>query len=693
MLLNFPTEIVQLVLLRCATPDFLHAAVACRALFSIASSTRELLLHHLATTPGPPVDDSDSASESTPELFRTLARRAVVHLYGVESRATVTALNHYSEDDDSEDSIDPAACAVRLSDGPSTAIAVASNRARPVRLYHTSPSPSPSSPTDTDRDTDRDIQATTTLNLPYGLDGCVRARRVVFVNDPADTIAILQHVECAPPNAAQTASVEPAAAPFLSPGRPYVLLFRRRVFSATDEPTFGMTFAQLPDHGGGFGHDDDDTLSGDDMVSPEDSDPVALDVSASLDIAILWRHRRTRSHKIVLYNPDATDFPVSSGICCASFIFSFFLSLSFFSFFSSFRLLTRLAAVVEYFEDRRLNPPLYLKQPLVGLRFNDRGSQLLYHTAGSFIYSYFQIIVDTARGRPGVGSPSSNADRIPLPASSALYSDHNPRGPSGSVGSVGSVGASRQTFAINIPFFCAHQTYTPDGGGPDMCRWQYLALAFYTQRQPAQSKTPPLGVLVRAEAHCHAWRCNHCHNLDRGRRLRDWTVVARLRDFHPEAPVQNSLTATTVASERGTRLAIAVGTTIRIWALEPTQLLARNASGYYPPEMLLTASPNASPDAADDDAHPIVDLSPITLRANAVVSALTFVCNCEDRLVAITDRGVEVWVFRPQTPGLRRSLPLIDTPPRTYSDPSGEDAVSKRRSGDGITYPSHAPPR
>lgn len=85
MLLDFPPELTQLILLNCTTPAFLQAAFTCRILYEIASSSREVLAHHLRRTPGPSLDTS---SLRTSHLFPLLKCRATKQLYGSQFDAS-----------------------------------------------------------------------------------------------------------------------------------------------------------------------------------------------------------------------------------------------------------------------------------------------------------------------------------------------------------------------------------------------------------------------------------------------------------------------------------------------------------------------------------------------------------------------------------------------------------------------------
>ncbi|CAI7650947.1 unnamed protein product [Penicillium bialowiezense] len=82
-----PTELIQLILLQCETPDFFQAARTCRRVNEIAHISREVILHRLHHTPGP-VDGLDSLT--TQELYTVLRCRANTQLDGAEYCAQFT---------------------------------------------------------------------------------------------------------------------------------------------------------------------------------------------------------------------------------------------------------------------------------------------------------------------------------------------------------------------------------------------------------------------------------------------------------------------------------------------------------------------------------------------------------------------------------------------------------------------------
>jgi hypothetical protein len=87
MLLRLPTELIQLILLHCETPDFFQAARTNRRLYDIARSSREVILHQLNHTPG---FINGLEFFPTTQLYVTLRTRSNAQLYGAESSADFT---------------------------------------------------------------------------------------------------------------------------------------------------------------------------------------------------------------------------------------------------------------------------------------------------------------------------------------------------------------------------------------------------------------------------------------------------------------------------------------------------------------------------------------------------------------------------------------------------------------------------
>lgn len=92
MLLNLPAELVQLVLKQCCVSAYLQAALTCRTLYTIASSSRDVIVHHMETNPGSGFraqtdrkSNDDAERLTTRELFLLLRRGASEHLLYGES--------------------------------------------------------------------------------------------------------------------------------------------------------------------------------------------------------------------------------------------------------------------------------------------------------------------------------------------------------------------------------------------------------------------------------------------------------------------------------------------------------------------------------------------------------------------------------------------------------------------------------
>ncbi|PYH81428.1 hypothetical protein BO82DRAFT_374844 [Aspergillus uvarum CBS 121591] len=220
----------------------------------------------------------------------------------------------------------------------------------------------------------------------------------------------------------------------------------------------------------------------------------------------------------------------------------------------------------------------YDNSSVVGLRFNDKSSQLLYYYRAQTLYSSFQRI-----------------DMSSFPIQPTLYENSCP---------VQFTDSLSLLFSIEVPFFGTHQTQVLDGFA--RCQWKYLAFGLATHREEQWTN------------------CQHVLQLERGRRLPDWSVVARLWGFqHPT----NSLGCIVAASRQGTRLAVANWKTIY------------NSNGFYP---LASQAQNSG----------MIELRPIVLSLEAVCFQLHF-SEEEDGLIAITDRGVMCWDLGPRGRGRR----------------------------------------
>lgn len=163
-----------------------------------------------------------------------------------------------------------------------------------------------------------------------------------------------------------------------------------------------------------------------------------------------------------------------------------------------------------------------------------------------------------------------------------------------------------------------------------MCNWRYLSFGIARHREENWT----VACLLKSETFCQSRNCGHVLNLDRGRRLPEWTIVGHLCDY--QVPT-SSLGGIVAASPHGTRIAIANWNIIYVWALEPNALIGENSGDFYRP-------------SSRSEKTGAVELKPIVLPLEAVCFKLRFMEN-EDELLALTDRGVMYWDISPLAQG------------------------------------------
>lgn len=246
------------------------------------------------------------------------------------------------------------------------------------------------------------------------------------------------------------------------------------------------------------------------------------------------------------------------------------------------------------------------RAPVIDLSFNDRASQLLYYYRAQTLYGTFQRFHPFSLSSASPPTLYRNSCMVPFSDSVSLR------------------------FSIDIPFFGTHRTLTRDG--IEMCNWKYLSFGFATHREENWT----VACLLKSEAFCRSQNCWHMLNLDRGRRISEWTVVGRLWGFQDST---SSLGCIVAASPGGTRIAVANWTVIYIWALEPNALIEENADGFYP----LSCQSRESG---------MVEIRPIALQTETVCFRLRFM-DKENELLALTDRGVMHWDLGPLAKGER----------------------------------------
>ncbi|KAL4803901.1 hypothetical protein BDV18DRAFT_153377 [Aspergillus unguis] len=318
----------------------------------------------------------------------------------------------------------------------------------------------------------------------------------------------------------------------------------------------------------------DDAVRVTEIPNPGEFQPTALAVATNGSFAIAWCHRMLSDDAVVYYIPkDGSEDNISPQLV---------------GFSHSARQL------------RRWNGNT--RGPLIrDLAFNDRSTQLLYYYQAKSLYASYQKTSDFE-------APClyQNSTLVRFTDDLSLL------------------------FSIGIPFFGTHETL--DFTGYSACRWSYLAPGIATHRKEHWT----VACLLRSEATCQARNCGHILNLERGRRLTNWTVAARLWGFRDST---DSLGCRIATSTQGTRIAIANWNVVYVWALEPGALIGMDQEGYYHPS-------SRSPRTGQIELHPIV------LHFNAVCFQLRFTEE-ENELIAVTDRGIMLWDLRQTARGAR----------------------------------------
>ncbi|KAL2866815.1 uncharacterized protein BJX67DRAFT_372260 [Aspergillus lucknowensis] len=303
-------------------------------------------------------------------------------------------------------------------------------------------------------------------------------------------------------------------------------------------------------------------------------EPSALAVASDGSFAISWYHRTFPIHTVIFYTVEnGSEYEIGHNLV-------------------GFLHTTR--QLHKWYDNMR--------GPLVtGIAFNDRSTQLLYYYQAKSLYASFQKI-----------------DRVGPPT---LYENSNP---------VHFTTNLSLLFSIGIPFFGTHETLNRNG--LEVCQWKYLSIGIATHREENWT----VACLLRSEATCRASNCGHHLNLERGRRLMDWVVVARLWGFRDST---NSLGCKVATSKRGTRIAVANWGVIYVWALEPEALIDKDSQEYYHPSWRSSRTG-------------LIELHPIVLNLDAVCFQLQFT-DQENELIAITDRGIMLWDLTPFRRGCR----------------------------------------
>ncbi|OGM40395.1 hypothetical protein ABOM_010806 [Aspergillus bombycis] len=331
MLLQLPTELIQLVLQYSTTPAFLQAAFACRTLYAIASNCREILFHHLCQTPG--LNEDLLPTEST-QLFRVLQRRASQQLYGAQFTAGCTHFHFGSL------VLDVKASSLAPSEHQTFALVYKGHE--DIRLFRTE---------------NGQLQLKACLK-PHRLQpGIVEVLKTAF--DADDGLYVLQRFT--PTVEESTDSEHPfikqASKSYIG-GQIYLI---RYSLQSRQDPVRVCTF---PDHA--------------------EYEPLALAAAHRDTFAISWQHsRESENYEVVLYNAQSTS-SVHSLPSAIDLAYDSCVLVDW----------TKQHHNDGIHLHARLTGPRFncQKGPVIDLAFNDRSTQILYYHRAQTLYGSFQRI-------------------------------------------------------------------------------------------------------------------------------------------------------------------------------------------------------------------------------------------------------------------------------------------------------------
>ncbi|KAJ5498400.1 hypothetical protein N7453_007451 [Penicillium expansum] len=532
MLLQLPTELIQLVLRNCDTSAYFQAAFSSRRLYEIASSSREVIIHQLHNTPG--WNDGIDAHQ-TKHLFDELMRRSYEQLDGAEHYANPTY--EYQ---------------TRVIDYHASTIEAFEDGIRALLVF----------------------KGHSTVHLVDMGDG---DRTEVQLKSPGQDIGKVEIIQTAF-DGNHGVYVLHRFKPFLDQKLDTDHPFVKHALESRLNGSIHLAYHHLNPRA--------NTIRMYDFPEYGDYRPLALSV-ANGKFAISWQNMLDPfDHDVVLYTQlydDEDEDDSSEGVAeegkgdnpCKIIHATF----------EAYILTSSNDQDLDVHSSRRIGPA-------TKLAFNDRGFQLLYQYRAQNIYGSFQRL-DRLPRPPGEPKPHVHKNACTVQFSPFL---------------------SLQ-FSIGIPFFGTHKLGNINQG--EQCHWQYLAFGIATHRVEKWT----VACLLKSESYTGP-RCTHVLNLDRGRRFDSWQIMAQLGGFREVTTSHGSPVAT---SRRGTRVAVANWKTLYVWALNPSELIEDNDTGFYPPSW--------------ESSTGAVELRPVILQLEAVCAQLYFT-EKEDELVAITDRGV-----------------------------------------------------
>ncbi|KAM5446273.1 hypothetical protein MaudCBS49596_006682 [Microsporum audouinii] len=590
-LLELPVELLQLVVKSCSTPSYLQVIRTCRTLYVIGTTCREVVRHQLLQMPGLQVTESGAPLDDS--LSTPVLYREL------RKRAAAHLYGAHFHSDATLYTIDEGVIDTKSSSLFSDSYQMPRSHAQPTMALVPRGQAS--------------VYLYHVGNLGPGNDaaagsmsfldkleplsdfpGEIEILRVIGSRSYPDIISVLQRYE--PP--VQSTSL-PSLHPFVGDAMmPYYSARIRLIhyFYASSEKRWKPeVFTVFP------GELEDNFL------------PLSVDVVDQEFVVVSWQHKESpQVSKVCLHKYNQADVVVRKDNC------------SYVEYTSTELVDGQETTRRRHFPAADIPPP----DPIVQVRFNDHYQQVLYWHSSSIIYDQFQRIVNSSH------NPNLHRSRILDNICYAQLPEHDRTSP-----------PVLSRFQVGIPFYGHHSSDIGNG----VCNWYYASVGL--------TRLPPNGrvgaYILRSMARCRFDRCGHIINLDRGRRIEGWTVVAKLWGFKTN---ESNLTGLVTTSPGGTRLAIANWKSLYIWPLNPQEVLMRNKNGYYPPSMYYPgdagayskvnnhpmSSAGAEYERTEDGWKDVVELKPLILSLDAVCFGLKFTGG-ENELTLLTDKGLMVW--------------------------------------------------
>ncbi|KAK2748208.1 hypothetical protein FQN55_004484 [Onygenales sp. PD_40] len=413
-LLDLPPELLQPILGFCTTTSSLQAAYSCKTLFSLLSSYRRGLLHHLSQLPG---YTPELETKPNPELFLELRKRAASQLCGADMHADMDVYTFEGGP------IDTRASAIRSwSAGNGPNVALVQKGSQRVCLYDLSSGK---------------LTPYAVLEPVVMFPGKIEVLLIVFSDD--GMVSVLQrytpleeterggdegggdeHAANEGSNSGSSSSsqhfVEEAMRPYRKQSTQLVHYRRSPKSSRFSRVTISAFPAQ------------------------DEYRPLALAVAHRYLAAISWQHKEDADRRMVVIHPAHPD----SSLDKMKIAYQVYNDCP----------IIDDEGTMPY--DNRYQRPRNTGdiEPIVQMSFNDNDSQLLYSYPSSPIYKHFQRI------NLDYGSVNQTSGLLRNICLVRYYPDMN---------------RDELKFAIAIPFFSTHRTYhaTP---ALEMCHWRYLSL-------------------------------------------------------------------------------------------------------------------------------------------------------------------------------------------------------------------------